>query len=256
MIEHTIQNNPYAALMCFCHQLCKQGITCFQISLIRHPVNITGCKTVLPLIVGKKLSLITDDPAKMGINIVIILNIVFVVGRGHKQGIEINNINTQILQIIHLVKNTLQITAIKFTDAHGCRIFLPVIHLHCLVTDILIFPGEYIIGRISVIKPVYIDLIHNSTLGPLRCLKPGNDTELILWPHFLHYTSRIIKAVQLAGFYNEIIGKLCILQFHFTGKVFKIFILGFPHHQMPCFSMYKKDSVYIIYRCPETDHYM
>ena len=51
------------------------------------------------------------NPAKMGINIVIVLNIILMVGRRHKQRIEIDHIHAQFLQIIHLIKNALQIAA-------------------------------------------------------------------------------------------------------------------------------------------------
>ena len=149
MIKHTIQNDLHATLMSLRHHLCKKLIAGFEIFLIGHAVNISGCFTILPLIVDARSSPSSlDNFSNMRINVVIILNIIFVIGRRNKQGIKINNINAQILQIIHLVKNTLQITAVKFTDPHGWPDASPSPPRGTdLVPDILIFPGQDIIRQ-------------------------------------------------------------------------------------------------------------
>ena len=130
----------------------------------------------------------------MGIDIVIILYIIFMVGRRYKQRIEVDHVYPQILQVIHLIQNSLQISPVKIPHVHLGRIPVPVINLFRFVTDIMVFSCKYIVGGISVIKTIHIYLIHDCAFGPGRCGKAGYNTEIIMLFRLLYHASCIIIA--------------------------------------------------------------
>ena len=107
----------------------------------------------------------------MWIYIIIILTVILMITWRDKNWIQINNLNSQILQIIQFVHDSLQVTAVKFTYAHHCRNLIPLFYLYTLISNIMIFSGHNIIGRISVKKTVYINLVHYRTFGPLWSIK-------------------------------------------------------------------------------------
>ena len=165
-----------------------------------------------------------NDHTHMRVDIVIILNIIFMIRGRHKQRIKIDHVHAQILQIVHLVEHTLQIAAVKLPHAHGCRIFVPVFHLHGLIPDVLVFIGQHVIGRVAVIETVHIDLIENRTLRPVRRLKSRNQLEMIVFIDILTDTPRIIVAVDPAHPYLEIVGQLLIIKLYRIGIIIKIII--------------------------------
>ena len=99
---------------------------------------------------------------------IVILTVILVVAGRDKDRIQIDHIHSKFLKIIQLIHNSLKIAAIKFPDSHNRRDLFPVIHFYGSVPDIEIFPCFHIIGRISVTETIHIDLIHHSTLQPLR----------------------------------------------------------------------------------------
>ena len=123
---------------------------------------------------------------------VIVLTVILVVAWGNKHRIQINHIHPKLLQIIQFIHDSLKIAAVKFPDTHNCRNFSPVIHFHGNIPNIGVFSGFHIIGRISVIKTIHINLVHDRTLQPFRhmiiridlkfCpfLMPGTDTVCIV----------------------------------------------------------------------------
>ncbi len=64
----------------------------------------------------------------MRVNIVIILNVIFVIGGRNKKRVKINHIHAKFFQIIHLFQNSLQIASVEFPHSHSRRIFIPVLH--------------------------------------------------------------------------------------------------------------------------------
>ena len=106
----------------------------------------------------------------MGIHILIILNIVLVITWRNKNRVQINNIHSQILQIIQFVHNSLQVTAIKLPHTHYCRNFSPVSYPGSHIANIKILTILHIISRIPITEAIHKNLVHNSTLRPLGCI--------------------------------------------------------------------------------------
>ena len=111
----------------------------------------------------------------MRIDMIVILTVILMVAGRDKDRIQIDHIHSKLLKIIQLIHNSLKIAAIKFPDTHHSRNLFPVIHFYGSVPDIEIFPCFHIIGRISVTETIHINLIHHSTLQPLRHMISGID---------------------------------------------------------------------------------
>ena len=171
MVKHTIQDYFHASLMDFLHKLCKQFITCLQIPLIGHTLNkFPGMGILAVPLIQKAIIHILHDLAVMGIHILIILNIVLVITWRNKNRVQINNIHSQILQIIQFIHNSLQVTAIKLPHPHYCRNFSPVSYPGSHIANIKIFTILHIIRRIPIAEAIHKNLVHNSTLRPLGCI--------------------------------------------------------------------------------------
>ena len=74
----------------------------------------------------------------MRINIIIILYIILMVGWRNEKRIKIDHLYAKLLQIIHLVKNALQIATIEIRHIHIFRITVPIRNLRHATSRILI----------------------------------------------------------------------------------------------------------------------
>ena len=174
------------------------------------------------LLRGKKFPFIRYNFSKVRINIIVILDVIFVVRGRDKKRIEIDYINSQALQIVHFVQHALKVSAVKFTDAQNCRDLVPVVDMDGFVAYIFIFACKHIIRGISVIKTVYIDLVHNGSLGPLWSLKAGNHAKGIFRYGLFHHASGIIKIAILFRMDFEVVRKLFVFHLHYTIEVIKV----------------------------------
>ena len=116
----------------------------------------------------------------MGIDIVVVLNVIFVVGGRDKQGIEVNDLHSQILEIVQLLHDALQVTSVEAPHVHGRRVFIPVLHMFHRFSDIDVLSVFHIVGWISIAETVHKDLVHDRALGPVGSTKSRSDLELIL----------------------------------------------------------------------------
>ena len=178
MIKHTVQNDPHATPVQLFDQTDKELIRCFQVRLVRHACDIPGCIFILRLPVFHQLTIIFDDLSKMRIDIIIVLNIVFVIRWRYKKRVEIDDLHTELLKIIELIQHALQIAAVKFPDAHAHgRQLIPVLHSCRPIPDIKVFAVLHIVCQITIKKAVGKYLIHDRALRPLRSRKARNDTK-------------------------------------------------------------------------------
>ena len=69
------------------------------------------------------------DLSIVRIYVIVVLNIIFMIGRRDKERVKVNHFNAQILKVIQLIQNSLKIAAIEVTDIHVMRISLPVLLL-------------------------------------------------------------------------------------------------------------------------------
>ena len=85
MVEYTVYNHAYPPFMCRLHKLGKQRVRRLQIYQICRPRNIKGI--IRPRIFRRNF--LAHDSAKVRVNMVIILYIIFMVARGNKNRIQV-----------------------------------------------------------------------------------------------------------------------------------------------------------------------
>ena len=179
MIEYSVQYHAHSAPVHLFHQFRKQCIACFQIFFRPGTDLVHGRITVALRPLRKRTASVFDDPSVMRIDIVIILNVIFMIRRRYKQRIEVDHLDPQFLQIIQFFKNTLQVSAVKPPHIHCRWRFCPVRHFLARRANINILPRFHVVGRIAVVKTIYENLIHHGAFCPVRRGKSGRDPELI-----------------------------------------------------------------------------
>ena len=125
---------------------------------------------------------------------VIILRIIFMTGWRNKNGIKINRLNSQILKIIKLLQNPLEISSVKLPEISiRIRILSPAVYLNRFFTNIVIFTCKNIICGITISESVHKNLVHYSTLCPVRCSKIRYHPESVLVRHCSAHSPLVIK---------------------------------------------------------------
>ena len=192
----------------------------------------------------------------MGINIIIVLNIVFMVGRGYEQRVKIDYLNAQLLQVVHLVQYALQVSSVELTDIHLCRIPSPVFYTVHRLPDIAVFIGQHIVGRIAIAETIRINLVHYRTFCPVGSMEAGNDDKVIILVDLLHQSSHIEDTCDPAGLYLKIVGYLLIIQTHHISIVIKIIIALHSYHEMLLSTAYEEYPVHVVPCGTETDRHL
>ena len=180
MVENSVEDHPHPAPVHFFHKTGKKLVARLQVPDIPGPFLIFARVDIVLRAFRQRLASVFHDPAVMRINIIIILYVIFVIGRRYKERIEINHLDAEILQIVQLIHDTLQVASIKVPDIHRRRELIPVLYLRGRRPDIEIFPVFHIVRRISVVETVYKDLIHHRSFCPLRGRKPRNNDKRIV----------------------------------------------------------------------------
>ncbi len=145
MIKNAVQNHFDPASMRLLHQFCKKGITGVKVFPVRYPVDVSCRLTVFRSAVLQQFSPIVYDLSQMGINIIIILYIIFMIRRRNKKRIKINHVYSQIFQIVQFIHYPLQISAVKTAHIHLLRIGIPVLHMYAVAADILILVCQNVV---------------------------------------------------------------------------------------------------------------
>ena len=208
MIKHTVQDHLHPPAVDFFYQLCKQRVACFQIFPVSRPNHIALCLSVVRTVWIYQRTAVPDNPAKMGIDMLVVLAVVFVVGGRYKHRIQINGLYPKALNVIQLIPNALQISSIKTAYIHGRRIFSPVRHTAHRLSDVNILPRLYIIVGISVAKTICKNLVHHRPLSPVRRVKARSDLKIKLRPAISSRTQAVIQAYFLSLLYFKMIKHL------------------------------------------------
>ena len=168
VVKYPVQDHFHSSPVDLFHKLPEKLVAGLKIPFIGHTADILKRMAVIPVSGAQKAVTVLHDLSDMRIDMIIVLAVIFVVAWGNKHRIQIDHIHPKFLEIIQFIHNSLKITAIKFPYPHDCRNLSPVIHFHGNIPDIGIFSGFHIVGRVSVIKAVHINLVHDSTLQPFR----------------------------------------------------------------------------------------
>ena len=113
----------------------------------------------------------------MGIDMAVILGIVFVAGGRNENGIEVEHLHPQLLQIIQFVHHALQIAAVKHPIVPDLGQLMPAGGVAHVIPGVKILPAAHVGAGIAVAEPIRENLILHRALGPFRHVEAGNDVE-------------------------------------------------------------------------------
>ena len=162
------------------YKFCKKGITGVKILSVSRTDYITLCLFIVLCILIHQRTAVFYDLSKVRINMFVVLAVIFMVGRGYKYWIQVDNLYSKALNIVQLVPHTLKITAVKAAYIHSRRISAPVIDLIHWSSNINILTGLYIISGIAIAEAVHKNLVHHCALCPIRGMKAGCDLKIKL----------------------------------------------------------------------------
>ena len=256
VIKHTVQNNFHTPAVNLFHKSGKKSIAGLQILFVHHPLNIFAGMEIIIVSLRKTFSAVLHNHAIVRIYIVVILNIIFMIGRRYKDWIQIQNIHTQLLQIIQLIPYSLNISSIKCAHIHTIRTFIPIRHLMYAFVNINIFPVFHIIGCIPVAEPICKDLVHNSAFCPIRRFKARHNPERIVFLQILRHAQTVIKASLVACTDFKIITDRAVQRRNCISIIVKSSLCICFFHTDLVASADKKHIIHIIYRCPELNSYL
>ena len=90
------------------------------------------------------------------------------VGGRYEEGIEINDVHSQVLQVVQFVHDPLQVSPVEFLHVVGSRLLIPVPYLPCIAPVVEILPVLHVRIRIPLAEAVRKDLIAHGPGGPER----------------------------------------------------------------------------------------
>ena len=136
VIEHSVQNYPHPPLMDFLHKPGKKCIAGFQILLacaaLHVPVSLFVIRGVRP----DQAASVLLYSGKVGINVLVILAVILMVGGGYKYRIQIDGLHSQLLDVVQLIPDSLQVASVKVPHIHGGRVPVPFRNLLYRTADI------------------------------------------------------------------------------------------------------------------------
>ena len=191
----------------------------------------------------------------MGVDIIIILDIVLVVGRGYEQRIEVDHLHSQLLQVIQLLHDTRQISAVEFCHAEVLRVLPPVRHLAAIGLDIIILVVLYVIRRISIVEAIHQKLVHHRSFRPVRRRKARHNGEIILRARLPRDTSAVIAALLKSRLCFKIILHCRLLQRQPYPVIIELLRRLILFHRKSLLVHAEPDHIQVILACPEADRH-
>ena len=139
MVEHTVQYDLHSPPVKFFHQPYEELVAGFQVPAVGRALLVLARFGVIGHAFGQDLSSVFQYHSVVRVDIIIILDIIFMVRRRYEQRVEVQHLDSELLQIIQLIHDPFQVSPIKFPYPHRIRVLVPVRDLPAVASDIEIF---------------------------------------------------------------------------------------------------------------------
>ena len=168
MVEHAVEDDLHPAAVNLLHEMGKILVGRPQVLRIRDAVDEALRVHVVHIAFLQELSPVADDFGQMRINVVVVLDIVFMIGRGDKDRVEVDHFHAQLLQIIQLLLDAFEVASPEIPDIHVFGHTVPVADLAGMPVQVSVLIRQHVIGAVAVAETVRIDLIHHGAPRPFR----------------------------------------------------------------------------------------
>ena len=166
--------------MQFCDERGEVFVARLQIFRRSDAGDIPRRKAVVrfPVLHGILAVLLNDG--EMGVDIVVVLRVVLVVGGRNEERVEIYALDAQRGEVVNLLLHALQIAAVKVAHIERGDGRVPVPNLFDVPARIVIFVvGDVVLG-VAVEEPVGVYLIEHPALCPVGHVEPRDERKVIL----------------------------------------------------------------------------
>ena len=121
--------------------------------------------------------LIIDNDAEMGIDMFVVLTVVFMAGGRDENRVQVQYPDAQVLEIIQFIDNSLDVSAVEAAEIGIRGDSIPFRCVFGMADGVIIFIIHHIIGRIAIAEAIHEDLVLHGTFCPVRHMKAGNEPE-------------------------------------------------------------------------------
>ena len=175
VVKYAVQDHADASHMRFPHEIGEQSVAGLEIGGVRHSGPVFAGLRIVFGAERKDLLRIVHYFAKMRVNVAVILRVIFVVGWRYEDGIEVDPVNAELLQVIQLVHDALQVAAVVLAGVVGRGRTVPVLDLLHAAAVVVVLAGHDVVVGVAVAEAVREDLIEHGSFGPVRRLETGRN---------------------------------------------------------------------------------
>ena len=168
MIEDPVQDHTDPSPVRLADQVREQPVARLEVRRIRHTELVFAGLCILRRPTGQDLGRVVHYFAKVGVDVAVILRVVLVVGGRDEDRIEVDRVDPQLVEVIELVDDALQVSAVVLARVITRWRTVPVVDVHDLSAVVGVLAGHDVVARVAVAEPVREDLVHHRALGPLR----------------------------------------------------------------------------------------
>ena len=120
---------------------------------------------------------IMGDDGEMGVDMVVVLGVVLMAGGGDEEGVEIDGLHPQALEIVQLLADARQVAAVEAVEIAVAGQLVPGGGNAGRGATVAVLAGNDIVGGVAVAEAVGENLVLDGALGPAGHVVAGQDAE-------------------------------------------------------------------------------
>ena len=194
VVEDPVQDDLDALAVGQGDEVGEIGIGHLEILLIRNACNVLRRVGIVRIPVRNGLPAVVYNLRIMGVDVVVVLNVVLVIRGRYEKGIEVDDLDSQALQVVELFRNPFQVAPVEVADVKSRRKLIPVLDLVGIGIDVMVLVLGDVIRLVPVGKAVDENLVHDGSLGPLGRGEAGHNFEGVLGPELVRDAVAVEKA--------------------------------------------------------------
>ena len=120
---------------------------------------------------------VAGDDGEMGVDMVVVLGVVLMAGGGNEEGVEIDGLHPQALEVVQLLADARQVAAVEAVEIAVAGQLVPGGGYAGRGATVAVLAGNDIVGGVAVAEAVGENLVLDGALGPAGHVVAGQDAE-------------------------------------------------------------------------------
>ena len=164
MVEHAVQDDLHAPAVQLAAEPGEPGVAFRQVLFVRRAQDVLLGVDVFVLVLLQGMLRVVGDHGEVRVHVVVVLSVVLMGGGGHENGVEINRLHAQALQVIQLFLHAHQVAAVEHPVIADLGQLMPVFRVADIAAGIVILAVAHIIEGIAVAEAVGKNLVLHRAL--------------------------------------------------------------------------------------------